>query len=101
MSDIVYNVGLCGRFQSNPKETHFEAVKRILRYLKHTFDLALWYPRGCNFDLIGYVDADYTGFLVDRKGILGMTHFFGPCLVSWALFGNNTLLSCPQQKQNM
>ena len=53
-------------------------------YLKHTFDLALRYPRGCNFDLIGYANVDYAGFLVDRKSTLGMAHFLGPCLVSWA-----------------
>ena len=41
--DIVFSVGLCAHFQSNPKETHLKAVKRILRYLKHTPDLALWY----------------------------------------------------------
>jgi len=55
-----------------------------LRYLKHTLDLALWCPRGCNFDLIGYADADYAGFLVDRKGTSSMAHFLGPYLVSWA-----------------
>ena len=70
--DIVFSVGLCARFQSNPKETHLKAVKRIL---KHTPDLALWYPRGCNFDLVGYADADYAGFLVDRKSTSGMAHF--------------------------
>jgi len=42
--DIVFSIGLCARFQSKPKETHLKAVKRILRYLKHTLDLALWYP---------------------------------------------------------
>ena len=42
--DIIFSVGLCTRFQSNPKETHLKAVKRILRYLKYTSDLALWYP---------------------------------------------------------
>jgi len=52
--DIVYNVDLCACFQSNPKEAHLKAVKRILRYLKHTSGLALWYSRECNFDLIGY-----------------------------------------------
>ena len=31
--DIVFSVGLCARFQSNPKESHMTAVKRILRYL--------------------------------------------------------------------
>ena len=55
-----------------------------MRYLKHTPDLALWYPKGCNFDLSGYADADYAGFLVDRKNTSGMTHFLGPCLPSWA-----------------
>ena len=88
--DIVFSVGLCARFQSNPKETHLKAVKRILRYLKHTLDLALWYPKGCNFDLVGYADADYAGFLVDRKSTSGMAHFF--CL---GVLGNQeTTFSC-------
>ena len=65
--DIVFSIGLCACFQSKPNESYLKAVKRILRYLKHTPNLALWYPKGCNFDLIGYADADYTGFLVDRK----------------------------------
>ena len=82
--DIVFSVGLCARFQSKPNETHLKVVKQILRYLKHTPDLALWYPKGCNFDLIGYTDADYAGFMVDRKSTSGMAHFLGPCLVSWA-----------------
>ena len=81
--DIVYNVCLCARFQSNPNETHLKDVKQILRYLKHTFNLALRYPRGCNFDLIGYRDADYARFLIDRKSTSGMAHFLAPCLVSW------------------
>jgi len=80
--DIVFSVGLCARFQSKPKETHLKAVKRIFRYLRHTLDLALWYPRGCNFDLVGYADADYAG-LVDRKSTSGMAHFLRPYLVSW------------------
>ena len=81
-SDIIFGVSLYARFQSKPKESHLKAVKQIFRYLKHTPDLALWYPRGCNFDLVGYADADYAGFLVDRKGTSGMAYFLGPCLVS-------------------
>ena len=34
--------------------------------------------------LVGYADADYTGFLVDRKSTSSMAHFLGPCLVYWA-----------------
>jgi len=81
--DIVFSVELCARFQSKPNETHLKAVKRIIRYLKHTPDITLWYPKGCNFDLVGYANADYAGFLVDRKSTSSMAHFLGPCLVSW------------------
>ena len=49
-----------------------------------TSDLALWYPGGCNIDLIGYANADHAGSLVDRKSTSGMAHFLKPCLVSWA-----------------
>ena len=38
---IVFSVGLCAHFQTNPKESHLQAVKRILRYLKGTTDLGL------------------------------------------------------------
>ncbi|XP_070020612.1 secreted RxLR effector protein 161-like [Nicotiana sylvestris] len=65
--NIVFSVGLCAKFQENPKKSHLIAVKRILRYLKGTTDLCLWYPKDSNFNLVGYADADYTRFLMDRK----------------------------------
>ena len=34
--DIMFSVCMRARFQANPKGTHLIAVKRILRYLKHT-----------------------------------------------------------------
>ena len=52
--DIMYSVCLCARFQSCPKESHLSVVKRILRYLKGTMDIGLWYPKDDNFELIGY-----------------------------------------------
>nr|CAN74666.1 hypothetical protein VITISV_005684 [Vitis vinifera] len=59
--DIMYCVCLCARFQSCPKESHLSVVKRILRYLKGIMDIGLWYPKGDNFELIGYSDADFVG----------------------------------------
>ncbi|XP_070008185.1 secreted RxLR effector protein 161-like [Nicotiana sylvestris] len=82
--DIIFSVGLCAHFQANIKESHLAAVERILRYLKGTTDLCLWYPEGSNFNLVGYADADYAGFLVDRKNTSDMARFLGSCLVSWA-----------------
>nr|XP_016483817.1 PREDICTED: uncharacterized mitochondrial protein AtMg00810-like [Nicotiana tabacum] len=81
--DIVFSVGLCSRFQSNPKESHLKAAKRILRYLKGTQDLVLYYPSGDNFNLVGYADAYYACYLVDRKSTSEIAHFLGSCLISW------------------
>ena len=52
--DIIFSVCICARFQANPKEAHLVAVKRILRYLKHTPSIGLWYPKGVRFQLVGY-----------------------------------------------
>jgi hypothetical protein len=41
MPDIMFSVCMCARFQANPKKAHLSAIKRILRYLKHTPSVGL------------------------------------------------------------
>ncbi|RVW19280.1 Retrovirus-related Pol polyprotein from transposon RE1 [Vitis vinifera] len=81
--DIMYSVCLCARFQSCPKESHLSDVKRILRYLKGTMNIGLWYLKGDNFELIGFSDADFAGCRVERKSTSGTCHFLGHSFVSW------------------
>nr|XP_016455220.1 PREDICTED: uncharacterized mitochondrial protein AtMg00810-like [Nicotiana tabacum] len=90
--DIVFSVRLCARFQLNPKESHLKTTKRILRYLKGTQDLVLYYPSGDSFNLIGYVDADSAGYLMDRKSTSEMAHFLGSCLISWGTRKQNSVV---------
>ncbi|KAI3746688.1 hypothetical protein L6452_09127 [Arctium lappa] len=71
------------RYQSNPKESRFNAVKRILRYLKGTPNLGLWYPKDSRFDLTAFTDADHAGCKLDRKSTSGSCQFIGDKLVSW------------------
>ena len=78
--DIMFSVCMCARFQANPKETHLIAVKRILRYLKHTPSIGLWYPKGAIFELVGYSDSDYASCKVDRKSTSRGCHMLGKCL---------------------
>jgi hypothetical protein len=82
--DIMLLVFICVRFQSDPKEFHLVAVKRILRYLVHMPYIGLWYPKGSTFDLIGYSDSNYVGCKVDRKSTLGTCQFLGRSQVSWS-----------------
>ena len=80
--DIMLSVCMCARFQANPKECHLVAIKRILRYLVHTPNIGLWYPKGSKFDLLGYLDTNYAGCKVDRKSTSGTCQFLGRSLVS-------------------
>ena len=68
-----------------------KATKKILRYLKHTQNVGLWYPKGARFELIGYSDSDYAGCKVKRKSTLGTCQLLGRSLVSWSLKKQNSV----------
>jgi hypothetical protein len=89
--DIMFSVCMCARFQSNPKKAHLRSVKRILRYLRHTPSVGLWYPKGATFDLIGYSNSDYAGCKIDRKCTFGGCHLLGRSLVSWTSKKQNSV----------
>eukprot|EP00253_Pinus_taeda_P012101 PITA_12101 len=81
--DIMHVVGIVGRFQENPKETHLQAVNRILKYLQGTQNYGLWYPRDTDLTLHAYTDVDWAGSVDDRKSTSGGAFFMGSKLVSW------------------
>ncbi|GKE41318.1 retrovirus-related pol polyprotein from transposon TNT 1-94, partial [Tanacetum coccineum] len=70
--DIMFSVCLCARFQEDPKTSHLEAVKRIIRYIKGTTHLGLWYLKGTDIETVVYVDSDHAGDYVDRKSTSGI-----------------------------
>ena len=57
-SDISYSVGVCARYQANPKESHMTALKMIIKYVKTTAEFDVWYSKVINDVLAGYSDAD-------------------------------------------
>jgi hypothetical protein len=81
--DIAFSVGVCARFQANPKESHLTAVKCIIRYVNDTINHGLWYSREKNLVFAGYSDADWTGNDDDRKSKFGGCFYVGNNLVAW------------------
>ena len=59
------------------------AAKRILKYLKGTTEVGLWYPSEVTLILVGYSDSDFAGCKVDRKSTSGTCHLLGSSLISW------------------
>lgn len=87
----MFSVGLCARFQYNPKQSHLKAVKRIFRYLKGTPKLGLWYPKSKNFELLGYADVDFAGCSLDRKSTSRTCQFWEHILISWSSKKQNSV----------
>ncbi|KAH9671138.1 hypothetical protein KPL70_017236 [Citrus sinensis] len=58
------------------------AVKRILRYIRGTSDVALCYG-GSEFTVRGYVDSDFAGDLDKRKSTTGYVFTLAGATVSW------------------
>ncbi|CAM8889388.1 unnamed protein product [Rhodiola kirilowii] len=81
--DITYAVGVCARYQADPKESHLLQVKRIIKYVCGTVEFGIWYTKDTNSHLVGYCDADWAGNAEDRKSTSGGCFFLGNNLVSW------------------
>ncbi|XP_068328184.1 uncharacterized mitochondrial protein AtMg00240-like [Pyrus communis] len=62
--DIAFSVNLLARYSSTPTMRHWKGVKDVLRYLRGTTDMGLFYSGKSTNDqiLAGYEDA---GFLSD------------------------------------
>ncbi|XP_071713289.1 uncharacterized mitochondrial protein AtMg00810-like [Rutidosis leptorrhynchoides] len=80
---IMFATCLCARYQVKPNVNHMLAAKKIMRYLKGTPSLGLWYPRKDGFDLTTYIDSNYGGCKRDFKSTSGGCQFLGSRLVSW------------------
>ncbi|GKB42903.1 hypothetical protein Tco_0887845 [Tanacetum coccineum] len=80
--DIAHAVGVVSRYMVEPGREHWEAVKRIIRYIKGTSDVALCFGES---DLIvkGYVDSDYAGDLDGSKSTTRYVFTLSGGTVSW------------------
>ena len=66
------------------KESYLIAIKRIIKYIKGTIEMGLWYPKIGLFLMTSYSDDDYASYRVDRKSTSGTCQFLDSCLVSWS-----------------
>ena len=66
-----------------PRDTHFQAVKRILRFLKSSVDQGIWFKKGF-LQLTAFLDADWARCVFDRRSTSGYYVYLGPSLISWS-----------------
>lgn len=82
--DINFAVNYLSRFNNNYNQSHWNAVKRIMRYLKATIDTKLTFTKKNNNTLFGYSDADWAGDISDRKSTTGYVFCLSNGPISWS-----------------
>ena len=81
--DIAFSVNFLARYSSSPTRRHWNGVKHILRYLKGTIDLGLFYTnKGC-VDLVGYADVGYLSDPHKARSQMGYLFTYGGTAISW------------------
>jgi transposase InsO family protein len=87
--DIAYNVAYLCRFLNAYNETHWTAVKHLLRYLKGTRHHTILYSRDqmvgpASLVPVGYSDADWAGDKSDRKSISAYVFLLAGGPIAWS-----------------
>ena len=81
--DISFAVSVVSQFLNSPCEGHWDAVIRILKYIKGAPGNGLLYEDKGHARVVGYSDADWAGSPTDRRSTSGYCIFIGDNLISW------------------
>lgn len=66
-----------------PLIPHWAAIKRVLRYLKHTIHYGILLTRAPHSSLVALGDVDWAGDSENRRSTMGHCIYFGSNLISW------------------
>ena len=81
-SDISFSVSIVSQFLQSPCDSHWDAVIRILRYVKGTPDQEVLYENKGHTQIVGYSDANWTNSPTDKRSTSGYCVFIGGNLIS-------------------
>jgi hypothetical protein len=68
LPDLAFVTEMLERYQKNPDKTHWDEVKKALKYLQSTKCLMLMYKKSdASLEIVGYSDSDFAGCLNTEK----------------------------------
>ncbi|KAK4352549.1 hypothetical protein RND71_028067 [Anisodus tanguticus] len=89
--DIAYAIQQVCLFMHDPRESHFAALKRNIRYVKGTLDFGLHLYPSAPTKLLAYTDANWAGCPDTRRSTSSVCVFLGDNLISWSAKRQATL----------
>ena len=81
--DLSMAVSALSRYYQAPQPEHWEAAKRVLRYVKGTAREGLGYSPGEDLAAWGYSDASYGSDQETKKGRSGYVFLSAGAAISW------------------
>ncbi|BBG98770.1 transposable element gene [Prunus dulcis] len=83
--DISFSVNLLARYSSAPTWRHWTGIKHVLRYLRGTTDMGLFYSSESTNaqSIIGYADAGYLSDPHQGRSQTGYVFTCGGTAISW------------------
>ncbi|KAG8472383.1 hypothetical protein CXB51_035319 [Gossypium anomalum] len=70
--------------ESTYRSLHFQAAKRVLRYIKGTLDYGVLFNKAETLKLKGYTDSDWAGSSDDMKSTSGYAFTLGSTMFCWS-----------------
>lgn len=81
--DIAYPLSVLSKYTSQPRAAHWQAVKRVLRYLKETSNFGIVFQRVKEPALVCFSDADWAGDHQNRRSTSGLVSFLNTGPISF------------------
>lgn len=80
--DLCFSVQKLAKFTYAPRVPHYQALMKVLRYIKGTLSQGLFIYANSSLELKGFADANWVTCPDTRKSITGYCIFFGDSLIS-------------------
>ncbi|CAN1840048.1 Retrovirus-related Pol polyprotein from transposon RE1 [Linum perenne] len=82
--DLAYTTARLSQFMHAPHNSHWQHLKRALRYLQGTPTLGIHLSANTSHHLLCFTDADWGGDSVDRRSTTGYVIYLGSNIISWS-----------------
>lgn len=98
--DIAYAVNRLSQFNNSYGSSHWTATKQVLRYLKGSMEEKLVFRKD-DWGITIYADANWRGYVIDRRSYSGYAFIISSAAVSWSLRKQSTVALLSTEPEHM
>ncbi|GKA85881.1 putative copia-type protein [Tanacetum coccineum] len=97
--DLSYAAHCLSQFIHAPRTPHFDAMIKVLRYIKLCPGQGLHFPNNSSLQLKAYCDSDWANCPITRRSITGFCIFLGSCIISWQSKKQSVVSRCSTKEE--